>query len=314
MMGIDETNRRGDSQGLADAVVGVESIAQTLMGAPRREGLQSVLDTVLCGALRVVPGARSATTLLLDRRQQIAARASSDPAAAELDDLQVALGEGPTLEAAFSSAVAGSTNLYRAVKWPRWAAHAAGFDYSAVLAVPLQGQLVRGALTLCRTTDDVALDEAMARLVACAAAMALDHAVDVSGPARALEVHYLRTLDDSDRLRTLLASATRVAVIGASVLGTTPIPTTTPSASTTRSHPRVRRLLARRRSGPGRDEGLHRRHWTADPFAGGRGTGPSGPTPQCRWPTSPGGTRRHQLSSRMPVVSRAMTFPTSRPM
>ena len=46
-------------------------------------------------------------------------------------------------------------------------------------------------------------------------------------------VHYLRTLDDSDRLRTLLASATRVAVIGASVLGTTPIPTTTPSASTT---------------------------------------------------------------------------------
>jgi hypothetical protein len=187
MMGIDETNRRGDNQGLADAVVGVESIAQTLMGTPRREGLQPILDTVLCGALRVVPGARSATTLLLDRRQQIAARASSDPAAAELDDLQVALGEGPTLEAAFSSDVAGSTNLHRAVEWPRWAAHAAGVDYTAVLAVPLQGQLVRGALTLYRTADDVALDEPMARLVACAAAMALDHAVDVSGLARALE-------------------------------------------------------------------------------------------------------------------------------
>jgi hypothetical protein len=187
MMRIDETNRRGDCQGLADAVVGVESIAQTLIGTPRREGLQPILDTVLDGALRVVPGARGATALLLDRRQQIAARASSDPAAADLDDLQVALGEGPTLEAAHSSTVAGSKNLHRAVAWPRWAAHATGVGYTAVLAVPLQGQLVRGALTLYRASDDVALDEPMARLVACTAAMVLDHAVDVSGLTRALE-------------------------------------------------------------------------------------------------------------------------------
>lgn len=186
-MVIDETSRRGDGQGLADAVVGVESFAQTLIGAPRREGLQPILETVLAGALCVVPGARSATALLLDRRQQIAARASSDPAAAELDDLQVALGEGPTLEAAHSSTVAGSKNLHRAVAWPQWAAHATGVGYTAVLAVPVQGQLLGGALTLYRASDDVALDESMARLVACTAAMVLDHAVDVAGLTRALE-------------------------------------------------------------------------------------------------------------------------------
>jgi hypothetical protein len=219
MMGIDETNRRGDSQGLANAVVGVESIAQTLMGTPRREGLQPILETVLEGALRVVPGAWSATALLLDRHQQIAARASSDRAASQLDDLQVAFEEGPTVEAAFSSTVAASNDLHEAAEWPRWAAHAAGVDYTAVLAVPLQGQLVRGALTLYRTADDVALDEPMARLVACAAAMALDHAVDVSGLARALETRDAigqakgilveRLSVDADQAFALLVSASQ---------------------------------------------------------------------------------------------------------
>ncbi|WP_433035346.1 GAF and ANTAR domain-containing protein [Actinomycetospora sp. CA-053990] len=219
MMVIDETSQRGDGQGLANAVVGVESFVQTLIGTPRREGLQPILDTVLAGALRVVPGARSATALLLDRRQQIAARASSDPAAAESDDLQVALGEGPTLEAAFSSTGVGSTNLHRAVAWPRWSAHAAGVAYTAALAVPLQGQLLGGALTFYRTPDDVALDEPMARLVACAAAMALDHAVDVSGLARALETRDAigqakgilveRLSVDADQAFALLVSASQ---------------------------------------------------------------------------------------------------------
>lgn len=219
MMLSNETNRRGDGQGLADAVVGLESIAQTLLDTPRRRGLQPILDTVLAGALRVVPGARSATALLLDRHQQTVARASSDPAAAELDDLQVALEEGPTVEAAFSSNVAGSKDLHRAVAWPRWAAHATGVDYTAVLAVPLQGQLVRGALTLYRAPDDVALDEPMARLVACAAAMALDHAVDVSGLTRALETRDAigqakgilveRLSIDADRAFALLVSASQ---------------------------------------------------------------------------------------------------------
>jgi hypothetical protein len=187
-MTMDETDRHGRGGDLAEAVLATEAVVTALLHTRRGEGLPPVLETVVQRAVDAVPGACSAAMLVLDHRRRPAERAASDPTAAELDDLQIALGEGPTLDAADSSTVTTELDLHRSAAWPRWAPSAARGGVAGVVAVPCGSGHARGVLTLYAPADGVEpLSAPMARMVACVAGMAVMSAVDVHGLTRALE-------------------------------------------------------------------------------------------------------------------------------
>ncbi|MDD7923218.1 ANTAR domain-containing protein [Actinomycetospora chibensis] len=174
--------------GVDEAIVeAVEAIARVVADHPDAIGAQPILDVVVASALRAVPGARSASTLLLDRRRHAVGVSASDPATAGLDQAQVTLGEGPAVEAATGSTITSENDLPHSTRWLRWAALAVGTGHLTVMSLPIRTRRVRGAVTLYGADSFAQQDVLAARLVAGAAALAVDNALSVTGLTRALE-------------------------------------------------------------------------------------------------------------------------------
>jgi hypothetical protein len=171
-----------------EAVVeAVEAIAQVLLDHPATHEAQPLLDAVVASALRAVPVARSASTLLLDRRRQAVGTSASDSATASLDQAQVAIGEGPAVGAATGPLIVQENDLRHSTRWLRWVALALGMGHLTVMSLPVRTRRVRGAITFYGTDPFALRDVLAARLVAAAASTAVENTYSVRGLTRALE-------------------------------------------------------------------------------------------------------------------------------
>lgn len=180
--------RQVEGGGRPDAVEAVEAIAQALGDCALTRGPQPILEVAVGSVLSAVPMARSASVLLLDRRGRAVGRSTSDHAAAVLDEAQVALGEGPAVDAAVDLTITHENDLRYSTMWLRWQALALGAGHHSVVSVPLRARRVAGAVTVLGDAGAFGRHDVMAaRLVASAVAMAVDHVLTVCGLTRALE-------------------------------------------------------------------------------------------------------------------------------
>jgi hypothetical protein len=184
----DDGERPAEGGGLPDAVEAVEAIAQALGDCALTRGPRPILEVAVGSVVGAVPRARSASVLLLDRWGQAAGGSTSDQAAAMLDEAQVALGEGPAIDAAMAPGITQEDDLRHSTRWPRWTGLALDAGRGSLLSAPLRTRRVRGAVTLYGDAGAFGHHDVMAaRLVASAVAMAVDHVLTVCGLTRALE-------------------------------------------------------------------------------------------------------------------------------
>jgi hypothetical protein len=164
-----------------------------------------VLEQVVHAAANIVPGADVVSITLRDTGGHFFTPVQTDAIAAELDQLQYDVGEGPCVDAARAAgpAMAASADLAHEDAWPRFGPGAAQRGIRAVLSTALLPDAVAptqsGALNIYSRTvgglDDV--DRATALLLATHASLALAHtqAVDLAR----LKVEQLhRAIDSRD--------------------------------------------------------------------------------------------------------------------
>lgn len=180
--------RQAEGGGLPDAVAAVESIVEALVDDAVTRGPQPILEVAVGSVLSAVPMARSASVLLLDRRGRSVGGSTTDHATTMLDKAQVALGEGPAVDAVADLSITQENDLRYSTRWPRWVTLALGAGHHRVASVPLRTRRVRGALTVFGGADAFGRHDVMAaRLVAGAVAMAVDNVLNECGLTRALE-------------------------------------------------------------------------------------------------------------------------------
>ncbi|MEV0675080.1 GAF and ANTAR domain-containing protein [Actinosynnema sp. NPDC050436] len=167
------------------------------------ETVAGVLDQVVGAALRLVPGAELVSITLRAPDGRFHTPVHTDAVAAELDQVQYDLGEGPCLDAAMASgpAVAVSQDLAVEPEWPRFGPAAAQRGVGAVLSTALlpdaEPPRLSGALNVYSRTPhglDEA-DQAVTLLLATHASLALAHTQAIE--AAQLEVSQLRRAVDS---------------------------------------------------------------------------------------------------------------------
>lgn len=159
----------------------------------------STFDHVVQAALQIVPGVASASVSSASRRDLMRTEATSDTLASRGDDLQVEIGQGPCLEAAWSEEVVMSNDLATEQRWPLWSRRAVEeLGVRSMLCLRLWTTESRlGALNLYATqpaafSDD---DVALARTFVAHCSVAV---------AQALEVDHLKLALDT---RTTIANA-----------------------------------------------------------------------------------------------------------
>jgi GAF domain-containing protein len=164
-----------------------------------------VLQQVADAALRVVPGADLVSITLRSTDGTFHTPIQTDPVAAELDQIQYELQEGPCLAAADPAgpAVATSDNLATDQSFPRFGPAAAERGMGAVLSTALlpnaQPPHLTGALNIYsrRPGGLREADQALALLLATHASLALAHTTEVT--QRKLQAEQLfRAIDSRD--------------------------------------------------------------------------------------------------------------------
>ncbi|MBB4908467.1 ANTAR domain-containing protein [Actinophytocola algeriensis] len=164
-----------------------------------------VLQQVADATLHVVPGADLVSVTLRSSDGVFHTPIQTDPVAAELDQLQYELQEGPCLAAADSAgpAVATSDNLATDEAWPRFGPAAAERGLFAVLSTALLPNArpphLSGALNIYsrRPGGLREADQALALLLATHASLALAHTTEVTqGKLQAEQL--LRAIDSRD--------------------------------------------------------------------------------------------------------------------
>ncbi|WP_410675917.1 GAF and ANTAR domain-containing protein [Amycolatopsis sp. cmx-4-68] len=164
-----------------------------------------MLQQVADAALHVVPGADLVSVTLRFPDGAFRTPVQTDPAAADLDQVQYEHREGPCLDAADPTgpAFATSTDLAVEHRWPRFGAAAAERGYDAVLSTALlpdaRPPQPSGALNICSRRPGALseADRAIALLLATHASLALAHATAVSHEQLTSE-HLHRAIDSRD--------------------------------------------------------------------------------------------------------------------
>lgn len=123
------------------------------------------LQQITTNAVATIAGITGASISVTDSDHTIETLAPTDPIAAEADQLQCDLGEGPCLDAALSEPVVQVDDLASDDRWPVYGPKAAALGLHSQLAFQFQAPpRVRGALNL--YADEPGVFDADARFVA----------------------------------------------------------------------------------------------------------------------------------------------------
>jgi GAF domain-containing protein len=121
----------GEGPQIADAL----ATAARDINAPR--DLESTLDAIVRVAARSLPGIDHAGISIAHRGGQIETKAGTDPLVWDLDALQQALGEGPSVHAVASQQLTVVDDLRNKQRWPRYVAGALEHGLKAQLGIRL---------------------------------------------------------------------------------------------------------------------------------------------------------------------------------
>lgn len=137
--------------------------------------VDEVLRRVTEAAVELIPGADCADVLVVGGRRRFESKAATSALPAELAAVQVALGEGPCLDAATRDMTVRADDLREETRWPRYARAAVEAGVLSMLTVHLYSQRsTLGALNLYsfRTAGFDRADEATAEMLGTHAALA----------------------------------------------------------------------------------------------------------------------------------------------
>jgi hypothetical protein len=178
------------------------SLTRALLNAST---VADVLEQVVCGAHRLVPGADLVSVTLRSPDGGFHTPVESEPLAAELDRVQYRTGEGPCVDAARACgpAYVCSGDLAREPAWPTFGPVAAAHGYTGVLSTALLPGVrvpqLPGALNIYTrrpgVLDDRAAETALLLATHASLALAGTRAVEL-GQLR--EVHLNRALTSRD--------------------------------------------------------------------------------------------------------------------
>ncbi|MFN8192006.1 MAG: GAF and ANTAR domain-containing protein [Nocardioidaceae bacterium] len=166
-------------------------LSQSLLGS---RAAPVSFELVARRAVEVVPGCNWASITLLRRGHGASSVASTGTVPTQLDELQVQLGEGPSLDAARDRAECVSPDLTAESRWPAWSPEARRLGIGSVVSVPLHtDKEILGALNLYATGagvfDTGALD--IAAIYAIHALSELEQAKLVSGLKSAMQSRHI---------------------------------------------------------------------------------------------------------------------------
>lgn len=106
------------------------------MEAP--QSLEETLAIAARLAVELVPGCEQASVSILRPRLEIDQEGATDDTARLLDELQIGLGEGPSVTAIFEAEVVSCPDLTSSTRWPTWASEAVRrTDVRSMLSVRL---------------------------------------------------------------------------------------------------------------------------------------------------------------------------------
>jgi GAF domain-containing protein len=169
------------------------SRAAESLGSERAE--QRTADAVVAVASEVVPHAVHTALLVPVRRGRYDVRAANAQGAADASSLQLALDEGPVLEAGQTLNPVGNGNVPLDARWPVWGPRAEELGVRSALAVGMRiGEVPVGVLALYSTRPNAFTDAdsvELASLFAVHAAQAYDAAATIAGLEIALESRHL---------------------------------------------------------------------------------------------------------------------------
>lgn len=172
----------------ADRLLTAIDAAVQRVGRPRE--LTETLELMVHAAVRTVPGVEHAAIALLSRDGNIDSRARTSETAAELDQLQARLGQGPAVAAIWKEPTVLVDDLStEADHWPEFVAHARGLGVASTLTFQLylEGDTL-GVLSLYSSFAGAFTTEArtIAGLFASHAALALGGAQQVANLNKAV--------------------------------------------------------------------------------------------------------------------------------
>ncbi|HEU4948343.1 MAG TPA: GAF and ANTAR domain-containing protein [Kribbella sp.] len=111
--------------------------------------LSETLELITRAAADTIPGVDEVSVSVTTREQKIETLAPTHPLTTRADELQVAFGEGPCLEAALEEPVLACEDLAADPRWPRYGPAAAELGFGAQLAFQFRADPnIRGALNL----------------------------------------------------------------------------------------------------------------------------------------------------------------------
>ncbi|MGJ9372594.1 GAF and ANTAR domain-containing protein [Nesterenkonia sp. CF4.4] len=169
----------GSSAGEYQLATQLGDLARSL----NQESPGAVLELVVAAAIELIPGVEEASLSIVTGRKEVETVAPSSELLRRLDDLQVALTEGPCLESIYSERTIRVRDMASETRWPGFAAKATAAGVGSMLAFQLfvVGDNL-GALNLYSSQVDAFDDDSehVGLIVASHAAVALADAQQVS--------------------------------------------------------------------------------------------------------------------------------------
>ncbi|MGV0852156.1 GAF and ANTAR domain-containing protein [Mycolicibacterium phlei] len=151
-------------------------MAELARSTARPRAADQVLDDVTAAARELIPGADAVGVLLIGVNGKFESLANTSELPHQLDEVQMAYGEGPCLQAALGELILRSDDFRHEPRWPRYAAAAVEHGILSGLSVKLYtAERTAGALNMFGTKPHAfdADDESTAAILASHAAAAI---------------------------------------------------------------------------------------------------------------------------------------------
>lgn len=171
-----------------------EAVADVVIKMHRSGDPGSVLDEVVAGAVGVVTGCEHAALVIYDKSDQLVAQAVSSDATAPMIALQNELAQGPCRDTAARNLITRAPDVPTDLRWPAFAARAAGLGIGSMLCVPLSvGDHTYGSLSMASGTRGAFTDEseALAAVFATHAAISMADARQLASLKEAVQTRDL---------------------------------------------------------------------------------------------------------------------------
>ncbi|MDV8021664.1 GAF and ANTAR domain-containing protein [Rhodococcus sp. IEGM 1330] len=145
----------------------------------QHSSIDATLSAITAAAVRLVPGAESASVSLLVGKGPVQAHAATDALATAVNEVQNDVGDGPVLHAVHLNETVLMGNLHTDTRWPRFTALALRRTrVRSMLCLPLYADaVVLGAITVHASVAGTLSEDSVAAATALAAhaALALVH-------------------------------------------------------------------------------------------------------------------------------------------